>query len=117
MYSIEIKRGLRHGSLRLSGTSLIYKCWWDVRKKIPAGNYPNCSATTMTNKKNSKGAPREAIFIPGVVGYSGIFIHMGTGSSWSDGCIVIEEANMLTIYNQIIQKNGLNITVSIQNNR
>lgn len=71
----------------------------------------------MTNKRNSKGAPREAIFIPGVVGYSGIFIHMGTGPSWSDGCIVIEEANMLTIYRQIIQKNGLNITVSIQNNR
>ncbi len=69
----------------------------------------------MTNKHNSQGAPREAIFIPGVVGYSGIFIHMGTSPSWSDGCIVIEKANMLKIYRQINPKNGHNITVSIQN--
>ncbi len=68
----------------------------------------------MSNKRNSKGAPRESIFIPGVVGYAGIFIHMGTGPSWSDGCIVVEESNMLKIFRNINPKNAQNVTVSIR---
>ena len=114
MYNIEITRDALYGTLRFTNMSLICRCWWDVQKKIPAGTYRNCSATTMANKRNSKGAPRESIFIPGVIGYSGVFIYMGTGPSWSDGCIVVEEDNMLKIYRKIIPKDGQNVTISIQ---
>jgi hypothetical protein len=114
MYNIEITRESLSGTLRLSNTPIICRCWWDVQKKIPAGTYRHCSATTMTNKRNSRGAPRESIFIPGVIGYSGVFIHMGTGPSWSDGCIVIEEKEMLKIFNKINPKNGHNVSVSIK---
>ena len=50
-----------------------------------------------------------------VAGYSGIFIHMGKApfENWSDGCIVIEEAKMIDIYNAITPKDGKNVTVTI----
>ncbi len=71
-------------------------------------------ADTLTYKKNSKGSAREAIYIPHVVGFDGIFIHMGTGPIWSNGCIVIEEENLLTIYNDIKPQDGENVTVYIR---
>lgn len=91
------------------------KCYWDLTKKIPAGTYSNCSATTMARKKNSKGLPREAIFLPDIAGFSQIFIHMGKPpyEKWSDGCVVIEESKMTEIYNAISPKNGKNVTVVI----
>lgn len=69
----------------------------------------------MNRKKNSKGLPREAIFLPDVVGFSQIFVHMGKPpyEIWSDGCVVIEESKMLEIYNAITPKNGKNIKVII----
>jgi len=38
---------------------------------------------------------------------------MGTGPAWSDGCIVIEEPEMLKIYSAITPKNAQNVTVEI----
>lgn len=69
----------------------------------------------MARKKNSQGNPREAIFIPDVKGFSGIFIHIGKPpyAQWSDGCVVIEESVMVEIYNKITTKNANNVKVII----
>ena len=116
-YAINIKRSVKDGDLTFSmpGKILTTKCYWDLDNKIPAGTYLNCSATTMFRKKNSAGKPREAVFIPGVEGYSGIFIHMGKPpyDAWSDGCIVIEESEIIEIYKLISPKDGHNVEVII----
>lgn len=116
-YTITVKRQANDGDLTFTGDNktITAKCYWDADKKIPAGTYDRCSATTMARKKNSKGLPREAVFIPDVKGFSGIFIHMGKVpyENWSDGCIVIEEAKIIEIYNAITPKNGYNVKVVI----
>ncbi|MBI3469279.1 MAG: L,D-transpeptidase [Planctomycetes bacterium] len=113
-YTIDIKRGKDSGTLTYSGgVSVSTTCWWDPKRKIPARTYTGCSATTMATKKNSLGKPREAIFFPDVPGYKGIFIHMGTNAAWSDGCIVIAEAEIKKIYNDILPKDGKNVTVTV----
>jgi hypothetical protein len=113
-YKITVTRGKSSGKLTYSGgISFTCKCWWDLAKKIPAATYAGCSATTMTTKKNSKGQPREAIFIPNVKGFKGIFIHMGTSPNWSDGCVVISEPYLLKIYNDVHPKNKANVTVAV----
>jgi hypothetical protein len=38
---------------------------------------------------------------------------MGTGPDWSDGCVVIVEEELLKIYNDIVPKNGKNVTITI----
>ncbi|VAX05472.1 hypothetical protein MNBD_GAMMA26-1573 [hydrothermal vent metagenome] len=117
MYNIDVKRLVKDGTLTYTSSTknISTKCYWDQAKKIPADTYGGCSATTMTRKKNSKGQPREAIFIPNVKGFSGIFIHMGKPpyESWSDGCIVIDEDKMLEIYDDISPKDGKNVKVVI----
>lgn len=114
-YNITVERGKTEGTLKYSGTfELSTKCWWDLVKKIPANSYSGCSATTMAKKKNSAGEPREAIYLANVPGYKGIFVHMGTSSAWSDGCIVIAEAQIKKIYNDVMPKDGRNVTVLIK---
>ena len=72
MYKITIKRTIKDGGLTFTspGKTVTEKCYWNLVKKIPAGTYSNCSATTMARKKNSKGKPREAVFLPNVTGFS-----------------------------------------------
>lgn len=117
-YKITVKRLEKDGTLTFTSLvkTITAKCYWNLSKKIPAGTYSFCSATTMKNKKNSKGKPREGIFIPNVSGYTQIFIHMGKQpyQLWSDGCIVIEENKLLEIYNEITPKNAKNVTVVIE---
>jgi hypothetical protein len=116
-YTITVKRKSTDGDLTFSGGKIVVKakCYWNTSKKIPAGTYTGCSATTMANKKNSKGLPRVAIFIPNVKGYTGIFIHMGKPpyKNWSDVCIVIDESKIIKIYKAISPKNGRNVKVVI----
>lgn len=114
-FLVQIQRGKAEGVLQFQHNTLVVNttCWWDLNNKIPAGTYRGCSATTMASKKNTAGGAREAIFIPGVPGHSQIFIHMGSNAAWSDGCVVIEEPEMLKIYNAITPKNGHNVTVEI----
>lgn len=97
------------------GKTVSTTCYWNQQKKIPAGIYTGCSATTMARKKNSKGLAREAIFIPNIPGFSGIFIHMGKPpyEKWSDGCIVIEESKVIEIYGAITPKEAKNVVVQI----
>lgn len=114
-YSITVERGKTSGTLTYTGSITISTtCWWDLVKKIPARTYSGCSATTMATKKNSEGKPREAVYLPDVPGYKGIFIHMGTSSAWSDGCIVIAESEIKKLYADIKPKNGTNVTVVVK---
>ena len=109
-YEIEVERGEKTGKLSYTngGFRITATCWWDPHKKIPDGTYSRCSATHMATKG------REGIFIPNVRGYRGIFIHKGTSAAWSDGCIVINEADLLRIWNDINPKNGQNVTVRVR---
>ena len=114
-FTIKVRRGKTSGTLTYKGTfELETTCWWDLAKRIPAQEYSGCSATTMATKKNSSGNPREAIFLPNVPGFTGIFVHMGNSAAWSDGCIVIEEQLIKQIYNDIVPKNGRNVTVTVE---
>ncbi|MAY74312.1 MAG: hypothetical protein CMJ31_06220, partial [Phycisphaerae bacterium] len=100
--------------LRYAGSkAFTTNCWWDPAVRIPAGTYSGCSATRMRTKTNSRGEKREGVFLPSVPGHRGIFVHMGTNSSWSDGCIVLPERQMLDMWNDIEPKNGRNVTVHV----
>lgn len=116
-YTITVKRMMKDGDLTFTGggKNITTKCYWNTTKRIPAGTYLGCSATTMSRNKNSKGLPREAVFIPNVKGFSEIFIHMGKApyEIWSDGCIVIDEPKIIKIYNAISPKNGHNVKIII----
>jgi hypothetical protein len=117
-YIIEVERGPGpEGRLVFRDTTSVHTtCWWNPDKRIPANptGYLGCSATTMRTKLNSRREPREAIYIPHVSGFSGIFIHMGTGPSWSDGCLVIVESKMLEIWNAVNPKNAANVIVTVR---
>jgi hypothetical protein len=89
------------------------KCWWDPKKKIPAGTYAGCSTTRMSKKNDTGGTgKRHGVFIPDVPGYKGIFIHEGKSAAWSDGCIVCARARVVQIY-EAVPLNGKNITVVV----
>ena len=118
-YAIEIvRRAVNEGTLTFSGkTTFSCTCWWDPKDKVPAGTYSGCSATTMAQKKNSKGGPREGIYIP-VPKRTGIFIHYWPGpgadvTKWSDGCTLVLEFHMLQMCGEISPQNGRNVTVTI----
>jgi hypothetical protein len=112
----------RQGTLSYRGTIVHEaKCWWNPDKRIKATSYEGCSATYMDKALASdKVSKRHGIFINGVVGFKGIFIHYGTNltnlaslQQWSQGCIVLEEADVLKIWNDIQPKNGRNVTVQV----
>lgn len=118
-YTIEIvRRAVNEGTLTFSGkTSFSCNCWWDPKDRVPAGTYSGCSATTMPQKKNSTGGPREGIYIP-VPKRTGIFIHYWPGpgadvAKWSDGCTLVLESDMLRMCGDISPRNGRNVTVTI----
>ena len=116
-YEIYVWRKKTEGTPRFwgPGSYLETTCWWKLDNEIPAKTYTDCSATTMRKKLNSLGLPREAIYIPDEqTGKNGIFIHYGKNASWSDGCIVIVEKEMLKIYKAIKEKNGKNVTVVVE---
>ncbi len=107
-FQITVRRSKSSGMLTYSGKiHLSTNCWWDPAKKIPAGTYAGCSATTMATKRLN------AVFLPNVPGFTGIFIHQGTGPQHSDGCIVIQPAEMQRVYADIDPKDGRNVTVIV----
>ena len=119
-YLIEVERDTATGSGSLSyhhgDVTIDTPCWYQLKNPIPEKRYTGCSATHMCTKKNSKGERREGIFIPDEqTGRQGIFIHMGTDCSWSEGCIVIEESKMLRIWSSIEPKDESNVTVVVKN--
>ena len=115
-YEIKVVRGKEKGTLTFKhgSVSVNTTCWWKLTNAIPAKTYTKCSATWMSSKKNSKGQKREGIYLPDdQTGKRGIFIHMGKNASWSDGCIVCLEEEVLKIWNAITPKNGFNVTVVV----
>ena len=120
-YVIEVGRNITSGTGTLkysSGSvSVDTSCWFEIQNTITAKTYINCSATRMDKKKNSTGTPREGIFLPNdQTNRTGIFIHKGTSAAWSEGCIVVDEQELLKIWNSISPKNAKNVTVKIKNN-
>ncbi|MEI2782070.1 MAG: L,D-transpeptidase family protein [Candidatus Competibacter sp.] len=120
-YTINVVRGPDSGILTFQsgGVSVDTQCWWDKDVKVDAGSYTGY-ATRMANKYNADGTKRQAIWLGTGVPVNnnarksnGIFIHKGTSAAWSDGCIVIEEKEVLKIWNAIDPKETGNITVVI----
>lgn len=120
-YTINVVRGPDSGILTFQhgNVSVDTKCWWDKEVKIDAGSYTGY-ATRMANKYNADGTKRQAIWLGIGVPVNnnarksnGIFIHKGTSAAWSDGCIVIEEQEVLKIWNAIDPKETGNITVVV----
>ena len=125
-YEITITRGPEterrsKGTLKYTGTvTRECDCYWNKDKRIPAGTYERCSKTYMNTATNSKGTKREAIYVNGVEGHDGIFIHYGTNLTnanslavWSKGCIVMHEDDVLAIWNDIVPTDGFNVTVTL----
>lgn len=109
-FTVVVKRGEKDGKLSCSGAKVSTKCWWDMKNKkgrIPSGTYKNCSATQMATKKLN------AIFIPGVSGWKGIFIHQGKGPKASKGCIVIPKSEMIKLHSKLETPGGKNVTVKV----
>ncbi len=93
-------------------------CWWDAKNRIPGGTYADCSKTRMATKTDSvTGEARPGIFLPSAVapdtGKATIFIHEGKDPSWSDGCLVIERAQMMRLWNAIQPADARNVTVEV----
>lgn len=120
-YSIDVKRTSKdQGRLVFEAGSVRVDtdCWWAADKKIAGGIYGDCSKTRMATKKDSvTNENRPAIFLPSAVapdtGSNSIFIHEGNDPSWSDGCIVLQRAQMMRIWNAISPENARNVTVTI----
>ena len=122
-YTIKVKRNEKKGKVIYNnGTvSVDTTCWWDPAVKIDAGTYSGCYATRLANKNDGyDGGKREGIWFGKGVKYNNgtgtadqIFIHKGTSASWSDGCIVIAENELIKIWNSINPKDTPNVTVEV----
>jgi hypothetical protein len=120
-YEINVVRGKSKGRLTFSfgDVTVDTGCWWDPNVVAVAGTYTGY-ATHMANKKNSRGTKREAIWFGKHVPIAhrtrksnDIFIHMGTSSAWSDGCIVAAENEVLKIWNAISPKEQANVSINV----
>lgn len=117
-YTIEIQRPIGSqvdkGTLTLvdGGLSIKSDCWWDPNNRIDSGTYTKCSKTVMDSLKH------DAIYLPDAIskvsGKKEIFIHHGTSSTNSLGCIAVDTENFKTIYAHIKPMNGQNVTVVVK---
>jgi hypothetical protein len=117
-YTIHINRPIGkdvdQGTLtfRDGGVSITSACWWDPGNRIKADTYRNCSKTVMATR------PIDAIYLPDAVskdsGDNQIFIHRGSSSANSLGCIAVDTANFEALYKHIQPMNGRNITVVVK---
>jgi hypothetical protein len=122
-YEVVVRRGEREGKLTFSFGSVEVNttCWWDADLKVDAGVYWGY-ATRMANKNDGVGGgKRQAVWLGKDVPSSnntkrhhGIFIHKGTSAAWSDGCIVIPEAEVMKIWNAVHPKEYPVIKVRIE---
>ena len=111
-YQINIERHSdTEGSLTLlvdGKPTVESKCWWDPQKRIEAKTYTACSTTRMDSKEH------KSVFLPDEqTGMTGIFIHPGTRSEDSDGCIVVPPAKMDAIFAAVSTPNQKNVMVVV----
>jgi hypothetical protein len=121
-FTIDILRSGNKGTLKFQSgdVSVNTTCWWAADVRIDAGIYTG-AATRMTNKNDgSGGGKRQAIYLGEGVKYNhgtktsdGIFIHKGTGPSWSEGCIVIVEFELMKIWTCINPKDAYIVTIGV----
>ncbi len=129
-FKIKVVRSGDRGRLTFSNgaTTVDTECWWDPGVVVDAGTYTGY-ATRMSKKKDGRdGAKREGIWFGGPAGAakgSGIpvngnarkakeiFIHKGKNASWSDGCIVCRESDVLRIWDAIAPKEQANVDIEI----
>jgi hypothetical protein len=112
-FTINILRGNDYGTLTFEcgEVKVNTQCWWDPALKIDAGTYIG-AATRMAHKTDGfDRGKREAIYLGQGVWCNnssrqsnGIFIHKGTGPSWSGGCIVADADKVLSIWQCINPK-------------
>jgi hypothetical protein len=86
-------------------------CFEDPENLISPSIYPGCSATMMYEKQKPGIYIKDAI--SNRTGSHSIFIHHGDNQAWSDGCIVINENDMLTMWGMIEPKDGYNVLVTV----
>ena len=121
-FKITVERKDKQGVMKFKHGTVIVNttCWWDLKNVIDAGTYTGY-ATRMANKNDgSNGGKREGIWFGRKVPLNGrnstqIFIHKGKNASWSDGCIVAAEAQVLKIWNAIEPKEKANVTIEVKN--
>jgi hypothetical protein len=121
-YEIKVVRHAQKGRLTFTSGSVAVDttCWWKRDNKVDAGTYTGY-ATRMASKTDGKdGGKREAIWLGRNVPMNrathksnDIFIHKGTSPSWSDGCIVCAESELVKIWSTIDPKERANVTITI----
>ncbi|MDX1606731.1 MAG: hypothetical protein R3202_11100 [Candidatus Competibacterales bacterium] len=121
-YTINVERSadkgrltFKHGSVAVDTT-----CWWDKDVKVDPGEYTSYATRMATKTDGHDGGKREAIWLGPSVPVNnnarkakGIFIHKGTGPSWSDGCIIIVESELIKIWQAITPKEQANVKVIV----
>ena len=123
-YEIMVRRSGKSGRLTFQSgeVQVDTTCWWDPKVVVDARpeGYP-CWATRMATKKDSvSGEKRPGIWFGKNIKYArgtkssnGIFIHEGTDSNWSDGCIVCQRDQFIKIWNVIPASSSANVLVKI----
>ncbi len=121
-YEIKITRGKGKGRLVFShgDVKVDTDCWWDPEVKVGAGTYDGYATRMATKTDGSDGGKRQAIWLGKDVPHThgtktsdAIFIHKGTSPSWSDGCIVAPEDQVMKIWLAINPKEQPNVTIEV----
>lgn len=121
-FEIKVKRGKGKGRLSFSSGDIKVEtdCWWDPEVRINAGTYTAYATRMATKTDGSDGGKREAIWLGRDVPYGNgtrtsdeIFIHKGTSPSWSDGCIVAAEDQVVKMWLSINPKEQPVVTVDV----
>jgi hypothetical protein len=122
-FKIDVVRGSgEKGNLTFQNgdVSVDTTCWWSKDHRIDTGTYTGAATRMASKDDGSDGGKRQAIYLGkgvkcnyGTESHDGIFIHKGTGPSWSEGCIVIVEHELLKIWNAISPKEQYNVTIDV----
>jgi hypothetical protein len=121
-YEIKVRRGRGKGRLTFAAgdVKVDTDCWWDPAVRITPGTYTGYATRMATKGDGSDGGNREAIWLGQDVPYEhgtrssdGIFIHKGTSPSWSDGCIVAAEDQVVKIWLAINPKEQPIVSIEV----
>jgi hypothetical protein len=121
-FEIKVTRGQGKGRLLFShgDVKVDTDCWWDPAVKIKAGTYTGYATRMATKTDGSDGGKREGIWLGhdvpcghGTRTSDEIFIHKGMSPTWSDGCIVAAEDQVVKMWLSINPKDQPNVTIVV----
>jgi hypothetical protein len=121
-YEIKVARHAQKGRLTFTSGNVAVDtaCWWKRDNRVDAGTYTGYATRMASKTDGADGGKREAVWLGRNVPMNNathksndIFIHKGTGPSWSDGCIVCAESELVKIWSTIEPKERANITITI----